>query len=49
MRKWRVHSIARVDGKKVKLEYRPIIEDPLTTEKEGGISLKKIAPKERTF
>ncbi|MFD1160669.1 succinate dehydrogenase flavoprotein subunit [Roseovarius aestuarii] len=47
--KWRVHTIARVDGKKVKLEYRPIIEDPLTTEKEGGISLKKIAPKERTF
>ncbi len=46
---WRVHTIARVDGKNVKLEYRPIIEDPLTTEKEGGISLKKIAPKERTF
>ncbi|MEO3413251.1 succinate dehydrogenase flavoprotein subunit [Roseovarius sp. CAU 1744] len=46
---WRVHTIARVDGRKVKLEYRPIIEDPLTTEKEGGISLKKIAPKERTF
>ena len=47
--KWRVHTIARVDGKKVDLSYRPIIEAPLTTEKEGGISLKKIAPKERTF
>ncbi len=47
--KWRVHTIARVDDNKVKLSYRPIIEDPLTTEKEGGISLKKIAPKERTF
>lgn len=48
-KKWRVHTIARVDGKNVKLSYRPIVVDPLTTEKEGGISLKKIAPKERTF
>ncbi|WP_299845729.1 succinate dehydrogenase flavoprotein subunit [uncultured Roseovarius sp.] len=48
-KKWRVHTIARIDGKKVDLSYRPIIEDPLTTEDEGGISLKKIAPKERTF
>jgi len=48
-KKWRVHTIARVDGKKVDLSYRPIVVDPLTTEKEGGISLKKIAPKERTF
>ncbi|QIE46820.1 succinate dehydrogenase flavoprotein subunit [Pseudohalocynthiibacter aestuariivivens] len=47
--KWRVHTIARVEGNKVGLSYRPIVEDPLTTEKEGGISLKKIAPKERTF
>ena len=46
---WRVHTIARVDGAKVALSYRPIIEAPLTTEKEGGINLKKIAPKERTF
>ncbi len=46
---WRVHTIARVDGAKVDLSYRPIIEAPLTTEAEGGISLKKIAPKERTF
>ncbi|MFN3210337.1 MAG: succinate dehydrogenase flavoprotein subunit [Roseovarius sp.] len=46
---WRVHTVARVDGKSVELSYRPIIEDPLTTESEGGISLKKIAPKERTF
>ena len=47
--KWRVHTIARIDGAKVALSYRPIIEAPPTTEKEGGISLKKIAPKERTF
>ncbi len=48
-KKWRVHTIARMTGNKVKLSYRPIIADPLTTEKEGGISLKKIAPKARTF
>ena len=46
---WRVHTIARVEGNKTSLEYRPVIEAPLSTEKEGGISLKKIAPKERTF
>ena len=46
---WRVHTIARVSGTKTDLSYRPIIEDPLTEEKQGGISLKKIAPKERTF
>ncbi|SLN29023.1 Succinate dehydrogenase flavoprotein subunit [Roseovarius albus] len=46
---WRVHTVARVDGNKTSLSYRPIVVDPLTTEDEGGISLKKIAPKERTF
>ncbi|AJE48577.1 succinate dehydrogenase flavoprotein subunit [Celeribacter indicus] len=46
---WRIHTIARVDGNSVELSYRPIIEAPLTTEAEGGISLKKIAPKARTF
>ena len=48
-KKWRVHTIARVDGKKVDLSYRPVVVDTLTTEAEGGISLKKIAPKARTF
>ncbi|MBZ8118051.1 succinate dehydrogenase flavoprotein subunit [Roseovarius sp. LXJ103] len=48
-KKWRVHSIARVDGPDVTLSYRPIIETPLTDEDAGGISLKRIAPKERTF
>ncbi len=47
--KWRVHSIARVDGNAVDLSYRPVITDPLSTEADGGISLKKIAPKARTF
>ncbi|MBB97542.1 MAG: succinate dehydrogenase flavoprotein subunit [Rhodobacteraceae bacterium] len=46
---WRVHTISRVEGNKVDLTYRPVVVDPLTTEDEGGISLKKIAPKARTF
>jgi succinate dehydrogenase / fumarate reductase flavoprotein subunit len=46
---WRVHTVSRVDGNKVDLTYRPVIKDPLTTEDEGGICLKKIAPKARTF
>ncbi len=46
---WRVHTISRVEGNRVDLTYRPVVKDPLTTEAEGGISLKKIAPKARTF
>ncbi|MEL7281398.1 MAG: succinate dehydrogenase flavoprotein subunit [Pseudomonadota bacterium] len=46
---WRVHSVAKVDGADVTMTYRPIIEAPLTPEDDGGIELKKIAPKERTF
>jgi succinate dehydrogenase / fumarate reductase flavoprotein subunit len=48
---WRVHTVSRVDetGTKVELSYRPVITEPLTTEGEGGIELKKIAPKARTF
>jgi len=46
---WRKHSLAHVDGAKVKLSYRAVHKDPLTTEAEGGISLKKIAPAERKF
>ncbi|WP_434290457.1 succinate dehydrogenase flavoprotein subunit [Celeribacter sp. SCSIO 80788] len=46
---WRKHTISRVEGTNVELSYRPIIEAPLTTEEEGGISLAKIAPKARTF
>jgi succinate dehydrogenase / fumarate reductase flavoprotein subunit len=48
-RNWRKHSLAWVDGAKVKLDYRPVHLDPLTREEEGGISLKKIAPAERKF
>ncbi|TDK42283.1 succinate dehydrogenase flavoprotein subunit [Antarcticimicrobium luteum] len=46
---WRVHTISRVEGNQVTLTHRPVIVDPLTTEAEGGIALKKIAPKARTF
>jgi succinate dehydrogenase / fumarate reductase flavoprotein subunit len=46
---WRVHSLAKIDGPKIKLSYRDVIRDPLSDEKDGGIELKKIAPKERTF
>jgi succinate dehydrogenase / fumarate reductase flavoprotein subunit len=46
---WRVHTISRVSGKDVTLSYRPVVVDPLTSEAEGGIALKKIAPKARTF
>ncbi len=45
---WRKHSLATV-GDKVELSYRPVHLDPLTTESEGGIDLKKIAPKARVY
>jgi len=44
-----VHTVTHVDGNKVDLSYRPVIVDPLTTEDQGGIALKTIAPKARTF
>ena len=46
---WRKHSLARVEGNKVKLDYRPVHLDPLTKQEEGGIDLKKIAPKKRVY
>ncbi len=48
-KKWRVHTLANVDGAKTKLSYRPVHLDPLTTQDEGGIDLKKIAPKARVY
>ncbi len=48
-KKWRKHSLATVDGAKTKLSYRPVHLDPLTTKAEGGIDLKKIAPKARVY
>ncbi|AGT09635.1 succinate dehydrogenase flavoprotein subunit [Paracoccus aminophilus] len=46
---WRKHSLAWVEGDKVKLDYRPVHLDPLTSEADGGIELKKIAPKARVY
>ena len=46
---WRVHSLAWVDGNKVTLGQRPVHLDPLTTAENGGIDLKKIAPKARVY
>ncbi|MBI1417690.1 MAG: succinate dehydrogenase flavoprotein subunit [Limimaricola sp.] len=46
---WRKHSLAWVDGAKVRLDYRPVHLDPLTKEEDGGIALKKIAPKARVY
>ena len=46
---WRKHTLAWVDGNKVRLGYRPVHTAPLTAEDQGGISLKKIAPAERKF
>lgn len=47
---FRHHSVSRVaeDGK-VTLDKRPVHVDPLTKEEDGGISLKKIAPKARVY
>jgi len=48
---WRVHTISRLneaDGT-VDLSYRPVKLEPLTPQSEGGIDLKKIAPKARVY
>ncbi|WP_373356089.1 succinate dehydrogenase flavoprotein subunit [Pseudoroseicyclus sp. CXY001] len=46
---WRKHSLAHVEGTEVRLDYRPVHLDPLTDEGEGGIELKRIAPKARVY
>ncbi|WP_051960817.1 succinate dehydrogenase flavoprotein subunit [Devosia riboflavina] len=48
---WRKHTLALVDidTGKVELSYRPVIVDPLTPYDQGGIDLKKIAPKARVY
>ncbi len=47
---WRKHTLARVspDGK-VSLSYRPVHVKPLTTLAEGGVDMKKFAPKKRVY
>ena len=47
---WRKHTLAWVnDDGSVKLDYRPVVLDPLTTFEEGGIDPQKIAPKARVY
>ncbi len=46
---WRKHSLAWVEGNKVRLAYRPVHVEPLTPPEKGGIDPKKIAPKERVY
>jgi succinate dehydrogenase / fumarate reductase flavoprotein subunit len=47
---WRKHTLAWVNEEgDVKLDYRPVVLDPLTTFEEGGIDPKKIAPKARVY
>jgi len=46
---WRVHTIAKVDGPKVDLSYRPVHAVPPTPLSEGGIDPKKIVPKVRVY
>ena len=48
---WRKHTLAHVnvDTGDVVLGYRPVITEPLTPEDQGGIDLKKIAPKARVY
>jgi succinate dehydrogenase / fumarate reductase flavoprotein subunit len=47
---WRKHTISFIDDAgRVSLDYRPVHMDPLTPESEGGIELKKIAPKARVY
>lgn len=47
---WRKHTIAHLseDGK-VSLSYRPVVLEPLTSYDQGGIDMKKIAPKARVY
>ncbi len=47
---WRKHTLAVVNpDDTVTLSYRPVHLEPLTTAAEGGIDLKKIAPKARVY
>jgi succinate dehydrogenase / fumarate reductase flavoprotein subunit len=48
---WRKHTLATIDIQTgaVALSYRPVITDPLTPYEQGGIDLKKIAPKARVY
>jgi len=48
---WRKHSLVWFTGKNgaAKLDYRGVHLEPLSSHNEGGIDLKKIAPKARVY
>jgi len=47
---WRKHTLSHIGPTgAVTLDYRPVHIDPLTPESEGGIPLKRIAPKARVY
>ncbi|MGB7334639.1 MAG: succinate dehydrogenase flavoprotein subunit [Salaquimonas sp.] len=47
---WRKHTLSWVNEKGgVKLDYRRVVTEPLTKVSEGGIDMKRIAPKARVY
>jgi len=46
---WRKHTLCRVDDEKVDISYRNVHLEPLTSMEEGGIDMKKTAPKARVY
>ena len=49
-KKWRKHTLARMDGQSgVKLSYRNVHVEPITPKDGGGIDPKKVAPKARVY
>ncbi len=46
---WRQHSLVWFEGNQASLGYRGVVTKPLTSHNDGGIDLKKIAPKARVY
>jgi succinate dehydrogenase / fumarate reductase flavoprotein subunit len=46
---WRKHSLVWFKGQAASMGYRGVHLNPLTSHNEGGIDLKKIAPKARVY
>jgi succinate dehydrogenase / fumarate reductase flavoprotein subunit len=46
---WRKHSLVWFKGQATSMGYRGVHLNPLTSHNEGGIDLKKIAPKARVY
>ena len=46
---WRKHSLVWLNGDEVRLDYRPVIAEPLTPKSEGGIDPQRIVPVKRVY